>query len=108
MRAKRSLPIVWALGIAAAVCVPSILQAQKLQQVRVALSTPTPHMAPLYIAKDKRFYEKYGLDVQLILVNSGSLVAQMFQAGEIQITANAPASLVSLAATGEKLSFFSD
>jgi len=32
----------------------------------------------------------------------------MFQAGEIQITANAPASLVSLAATGEKLSFFSD
>ena len=72
----------------------------------MALSTPTPHMAPLYIAKDKRFYEKYGLDVQLILVNSGSLVAQMFQAGEIQITANAPASLVSLAATGEKLSFF--
>ena len=56
--------------------------------------------------KDKRLYEKYGLDVQLILVNSGSLVAQMFQAGEIQITANAPASLVSLAATGEKMSFF--
>lgn len=84
----------------------SLAQAQKLQQVRVALSTPTPHMAPLYIAKDKHLYEKYGLDVQLILVNSGSLVAQMFQAGEIQITANAPASLVNLAATGEKLSFF--
>jgi len=42
----------------------------------------------------------------LILVNSGSLVAQMFQSGELQMTANAPASLVSLAATGEKLSFF--
>jgi len=81
-------------------------QAQKLQQVRVALSTPTPHMAPLYVARDKKLYEKYGLDVQLILVNSGSLVAQMFQAGEIQFTANAPASLVNLAATGEKMSFF--
>ena len=91
------IPLVYGSGLA---------RAQKLQQVRVALSTPTPHMAPLYVAKDKRFYEKYGLDVQLILVNSGSLVAQMFQAGEIQITANAPASLVSLAATGEKLSFF--
>lgn len=90
----------------AAAGLSEIAQAQKLQQVRVALSTPTPHMAPLFVAKDKRFYEKYGLDVQLILVNSGSLVAQMFQAGEIQITANAPASLVSLAATGEKLSFF--
>jgi ABC-type nitrate/sulfonate/bicarbonate transport system substrate-binding protein len=81
-------------------------QAQKLQQVRIALSTPTPHMAPLYVGKDRKFYEKYGLDVQLILVNSGSLVAQMFASGELQMTANAPASLVSLAASGEKLSFF--
>jgi len=77
-----------------------------MQRVRVALSTPTPHMAPLWVAKDKKFYERHGLDVQLILVNSGSLVAQMFAAGELQVTANAPASLVSLAASGEKLSFF--
>ena len=80
--------------------------AQKLQQMRVALSTPTPHMAPLYVARDKKLFEKYGLDVQLILVNSGSLVAQMFAAGELQMTANAPASLVNLAASGEKMSFF--
>ena len=84
----------------------SPLYAQKLQRVRVALSTPTPHMAPLWVGKDKRFFENHGLDVQLILVNSGSLVAQMFAAGELQMTANAPASLVSLAASGEKLSFF--
>jgi len=63
-------------------------------------------MAPLYVAKDKKLFEKYGLDVQLILVNSGSLVAQMFASGELQMTANAPASLVNLAATGEKMSFF--
>jgi NitT/TauT family transport system substrate-binding protein len=80
--------------------------AQKLPRVRVALSTPTPHMAPLYVGKDRNIYEKHGVDVQLILVNSGSLVAQMFQAGELQLTANAPASLVNLAASGEKLSFF--
>ncbi len=106
MSAKRRPSIILALWIVSAMSNVSVVQAQKLQQVRVALSTPTPHMAPLFVAKDKRFYEKYGLDVQLILVNSGSLVAQMFQAGEIQITANAPASLVSLAATGEKMSFF--
>lgn len=80
--------------------------AQKLPQVRIALSTPTPHMAPLYVGRDKKFYEKYGLDVQLLLVNSGSLVAQMFAAGELQMTTNAPASLVNLAASGQKLSFF--
>lgn len=82
------------------------LQAQKLQQVRIALSTPTPHMAPLWVAKDRKYFERHGLDVQLILVNSGSLVAQMFAAGELQMTANAPASLVNLVAAGEKLSFF--
>ena len=63
-------------------------------------------MAPLWVGKDKKFFENHGLDVQLILVNSGSLVAQMFAAGELQMTANAPASLVSLAASGEKLAFF--
>ena len=84
----------------------SPLHAQKLQRVRVALSTPTPHMAPLWVGKDKKFFENHGLDVQLILVNSGSLVAQMFAAGELQMTANAPASLVSFAASGERLSFF--
>ncbi len=99
---KSKLAALLFLGLSAA----SPSQAQKLPQVRVALSTPTPHMAPLYVAKDRRLFEKYGLDVQLILVNSGSLVAQMFQAGEIQITANAPASLVNLAAAGEKMSFF--
>ena len=81
-------------------------QAQKLQQVRVALSTPTPHMAPLWVAKDKKFFDKHGLDVQLILVSGGTLVAQMLASGEIQMTANAPASLVNLIAGGEKLSFF--
>jgi ABC-type nitrate/sulfonate/bicarbonate transport system substrate-binding protein len=81
-------------------------QAQQLQRVRVALSTPTPHMAPLWVAKDKKFFERHGLDVQLILVNSGSLVAQMFAAGELQISANAPASLVNLVAGGERIAFF--
>ncbi len=80
--------------------------AQKLQRVRVALSTPTPHMAPLWLAKDKKLFEKHGLDAQLILVSGGSLVAQMLASGEIQMTANAPASLVNLIAGGEKLSFF--
>ena len=81
-------------------------QAQKLQRVRVALSTPTPHMAPLWVAKDKHFFENHGIDLQLILVAGGSMVAQMLASGEIQLTANAPASLVNLIAGGEKLSFF--
>lgn len=81
-------------------------QAQKLQRVRVALSTPTPHMAPLWVAKDKKFFEKHGLDVQMILVSGGTLVAQMLISGELQMSANAPASLINLLAGGQRLSFF--
>ena len=81
-------------------------QAQKLQRVRVALSTPTPHMAPLWVAKDKKLFDKYGLDVQMILVSGGTLVAQMLISGELQMSANAPASLINLLAGGQKLSFF--
>ena len=106
MRAKCSLSIILAFWIVSVVWNVSVLEAQQLQRVRIALSTPTPHMAPLWVAKDRKFFEKHGLDVQLILVNSGSLVAQMFAAGELQITANAPASLVNLVAGGEKISFF--
>jgi len=106
MRVKRCLSVVSAFWILSVMLNVSVLRAQQLQRVRLALSTPTPHMAPLWVAKDRKFFERHGLDVQLILVNSGSLVAQMFAAGELQITANAPASLVNLVAGGEKISFF--
>src|SRR5262249_26038417 len=79
---------------------------QKLQHVRVALFSPSPPMAPLWRATAITVFDDHGLDVQLILVSGGSLVAQMLASGEIQMTANAPASLVNLIAGGEKLSFF--
>jgi NitT/TauT family transport system substrate-binding protein len=84
------------------------LQAQttRPQQIRVALSTATPHMTPLWVARDKKIFDKYGLDVQLIFVSGGTLVTQMLAAREIQIAASAPAALVSLVAGGEKVAMF--
>jgi ABC-type nitrate/sulfonate/bicarbonate transport system substrate-binding protein len=93
------------LGLLFTVVAPP-LAAQTRQQVRVAVSTATPHNTPLWVAKDKKIFEKYGLDVQLIFVAGGSLVAQMLAAGEIQVAAGAPAALVSLIAGGEKIVMF--
>ncbi|MGE5301834.1 MAG: ABC transporter substrate-binding protein [Alphaproteobacteria bacterium] len=84
----------------------SFAQPSKLQRLRVAVSTATPHNTPLWVAKDKKIFDKYGLDVQTIFVMGGSLVSQMLAAGEIQIAANAPAALVSLIAAGEKIDMF--
>ena len=73
-------------------------QSSRPQQLKVAVSTATPHNTPLWVAKDKKIFDKYGVDVQLIFVMGGSLVSQMLAAGEIQVAANAPAALLSLIA----------
>jgi len=103
---RKSRPVivlfVLAILIAAWPC-----QAQTTRtRLRVAVSTATPHNTPLWLAKDKKIFDKYGLDVQLIFVGGGSLVAQMLAAGEIEIAAGAPAALVSLIAGGEKIIMF--
>src|SRR3972149_3768560 len=75
-------------------------------RIRVAVSTATPHNTPLWVARDKKIFDKHGLDVQLIFVSGGTLATQMLAAGEIQGAAAAPASLVSLIAGGEKIVMF--
>jgi len=84
----------------------SLAQSPKLQQIKIAVSTATPHNTPLWVAKDKRIFDKYGIDAQTIFVMGGALVSQMLAAGEIQIAANAPAALVSLIAAGENIAMF--
>jgi NitT/TauT family transport system substrate-binding protein len=95
-----------ALNLMLAIGTFSFAQSSKLQQIKIAVSTATPHNTPLWVAKDKKIFDKYGLDVQTIFVMGGSLVSQMLAAGEIQIAANAPAALVSLIAAGENIDMF--
>lgn len=105
MMAKRASMAVLALLFFLTAILPAAAQTAR-QQVRVAVSTATPHNTPLWVARDKKIFDKYGLDVQLIFVGGGALVAQMLAAGEIQVAANAPAALVSLVAGGEKIAMF--
>src|SRR3970282_139612 len=81
-------------------------QSSRLQQLKLAVSTATPHNTPLWVARDKKIFDKYGVDVQLIFVMGGALVSQMLAAGEIQVAANAPAALLSLIANGVDISMF--
>ncbi|HYQ97517.1 MAG TPA: hypothetical protein VEO92_04050, partial [Candidatus Nitrosocosmicus sp.] len=36
-------------------------QSSKLSQLKLAVSTATPHNTPLWVARDKKIFEKYGL-----------------------------------------------
>jgi NitT/TauT family transport system substrate-binding protein len=86
----------------------SLIQAQssRPQQLKLAVSTATPHNTPLWVARDKKIFDKHGVDVQLLFVMGGALVSQMLAAGEIQIAANAPAALLSLIANGVDIAMF--
>lgn len=54
-----------------------------LQKVNVAFSSISGNMAPLWVTQDKGFFRKNGLDVQVILIESGTTTAQALVAGDI-------------------------
>jgi NitT/TauT family transport system substrate-binding protein len=94
------------LMLALIMAVQTHAQSGRPQQLKMAVSTATPHNTPLWVARDKKIFDKYGVDVQLIFVMGGALVSQMLAAGEIQVAANAPAALVSLIAGGADIVLF--
>jgi NitT/TauT family transport system substrate-binding protein len=103
---KRSVKILTLCAFAIAFATAHAAQAQKLPQLKLAVSTATPHNTPLWVAKDKKIFEKHGVDAQMIFVMGGALVSQMLAAGEIQVAANAPAALISLIAGGTDIAMF--
>jgi NitT/TauT family transport system substrate-binding protein len=103
---RTSLLAGFSISLLFALSASALAQPAKPHQLRLAVSTATPHNTPLWVAKDKKIFDKYGLDVQLIFVMGGALVTQMLAAGEIQIAANAPAALLGLVAGGEKIAMF--
>jgi NitT/TauT family transport system substrate-binding protein len=67
-----------------------------LQKINVAYSSISGNVSPLWITQDKGFFRKYGLDVQAILIESGTTTAQALVAGDINFASVAgPAAIQS-------------
>jgi NitT/TauT family transport system substrate-binding protein len=62
------------------------------QLTRVAIPGISGTLLPLYVGQDRKFFKKYGLDSELILVRSGSVAVQSLLAGEIQYAASGTSS----------------
>jgi ABC-type nitrate/sulfonate/bicarbonate transport system substrate-binding protein len=78
-------------------CPASIGAADRpLQKINVAYSSISGNVSPLWITQDKGFFRKYGLDVQAILIESGTTTAQALVAGDISFASVAgPAAIQS-------------
>ena len=74
-----------ALFAAIALLSPRFVSAadKPLQKINVAYSSISGNIAPLWVTQDKGFFRKYGLEVQSILIESGTTTAQALVAGDI-------------------------
>lgn len=75
-------------------------QDKKLEPLAVSYASVTGSRAPIWIAKDIGLFEKYGIDLKLINISSGSTSIQALLGGDIQLVAASGTSAVAIAANG--------
>jgi NitT/TauT family transport system substrate-binding protein len=56
-----------------------------LQKINVAYSSISGNQVGLWVAQDKGFFRKYGLEVQAVLIESGTTTTQALVSGEISL-----------------------
>ena len=54
-----------------------------LQKINVAYSSISGNIAALWVTQDKGFFRKYGMEIQAVLIESGTTTAQALVAGDI-------------------------
>lgn len=63
------------------------------ERVRASYAAVNASQSPLWVARERGFYAKYGLDVDLLYISSGSLNVQALVGGSVQFAAGGPAAL---------------
>jgi NitT/TauT family transport system substrate-binding protein len=69
-------------------------KAAPLPKIMVAYSSISGNNAPLWVTQEKGFFKKYGLDVQAVLIESGSTSAQSLIAGDVTFAHMAGAAIM--------------
>jgi NitT/TauT family transport system substrate-binding protein len=78
----------------------SLGQEKKLVKLRTGGGSTAAIQMPLWIAKDAGYYEKYGLDVDVISISGTSLGLQALLSGDLQIILAGGAGAVQSALSG--------
>src|SRR5688572_33214605 len=72
------------------------------QTIRVAYTSVTGNRAPFWIAKEARLFEKHGLQVELIYLQSVAVGMPALLGGDFQILAGGVAAYLSAASRSEE------
>ncbi len=63
------------------------------ERIHASYAAPNASQSPLWVAEARGFFAKYGLDVDLIYISSGSLNVQALVGTTVQFAAGGPAAL---------------
>jgi NitT/TauT family transport system substrate-binding protein len=74
-----------------------------LVPMRVGLNTTGAQAAPSWIAKEQGFFEKHGIDAELVVMQSSAQLAPALISGEVPIALSAATGIVNSALSGSDL-----
>ena len=72
-------------------------------RVVIAYPSPTPRVAPLWLAQDLDFFGKYNLAAQIVLVRNNQMLAAGLAAGDIDVGYTGATTVLGAAAAGVEL-----
>ena len=72
-------------------------------RVTIAYPSPSPRVAPLWVAQDLDFFGKYGLRAQIILIRNNQMLTSGFAAGDIHVAYTGGTTVLGAAAAGVDL-----
>jgi len=93
------------LNVAALMLWAVVTQTSAQEKITISYSALAPSVVSLWIPHEEGFFRKYGLNAEIILIESGSLTSQALAAGEIGIAHNAgaPAIIANASGSGETI-----
>jgi NitT/TauT family transport system substrate-binding protein len=68
--------------------------AQPLNKIRIVYSSISGNMAPLWVTYERGFFGRYGLDVEMVLVEGGSRAAETLASGDAAFAQMAGAGVI--------------
>ncbi|MGE5216462.1 MAG: ABC transporter substrate-binding protein [Chloroflexota bacterium] len=71
--------------VMAVTCSAIVVSAQQLDTLNVSYASVTGSRIPLWVAKDAGLFEKYGLNVNLVVIAAGNAAIGALSNGEVQI-----------------------
>jgi ABC-type nitrate/sulfonate/bicarbonate transport system substrate-binding protein len=69
-------------------------------RVAIAYPSPSPRVAPLWVAQDLDFFGKYGLRAQIVLVRNNQMLTAGFAAGDINVAYTGGTTVLGVSAAG--------